>query len=819
MRFHIRPNIYRLGLKYPVFVLSLGILCTLLGYFYAKQLKIQTDFAALLPSKTQSVEGLHQYEDLFGNLGFLVITVQSQSQYNDQADDQDLTKIFAENLSTRIQKHPEVSYVIYPPPVDYFKKRGWLYLDLGDLKEMERRIDRSVELQKKGVSPVFSHLMDFADEADRPDLTFRDMFDKYEKRLKAYGGDVNPDAADRMALLWVKIKFPMGDIEASRKLIAEIKEMEKDLKKSGPYGPIQVGYTGSYETSIEEFDLTGREMEWVSLSVAVALFLILLVYFKKFSSVLLVSFPLVSGVIWTGALTYFIFGHVNVITGFAAAILGGLGSDYGIYLLSRFHKEKDAGVAFLPSCQLAFANTGRATFASMVTTVAAFGSLIFSQFGLFREFGVVGAIGLVMNYLAMMLFIPSILALTHRYHSQEKFGRLVRWNTLQWPQFSRGPHIIAKIFNTRRALVLIGITLLLCGLSALTLPSQARIYFEDGQMDTESLPGNKLYAKVSKVIGGTLNPTVLMIEGREEEKKIVEKLDAQVASGDNAIVFNRVLGLSTFIPNHESEKRTVLQRMIQKYTLASLVLKVEKQKVLESIHETLKAPPITRENLPREITRLFISPKDPRIHAVYLYPAFELVSSDQVKKYYAGIKAEQDSGSQFMPVDTSFILKDIINSIEKEAPRGLCFLLVFLSGVSLVSIRPFKRSVTILVHLLASLILLSAILWLSHIRLNVMNIAMLPIILGTGINCFIHFSHRYNEVGNVKDTISNYMMTILISNFTTIVGFGGLLFTSSVGIRSIGWVAVLGLVIVTLLCAFVFPRCLSLEAPQHEFTF
>ncbi|MCC6272582.1 MAG: hypothetical protein IT572_03860, partial [Deltaproteobacteria bacterium] len=58
---------------------------------------------------------------------------------------------------------------------------------------------------------------------------------------------------------------------------------------------------------------------------------------------------------------------------------------------------------------------------------------------------------------------------------------------------------------------------------------------------------------------------------------------------------------------------------------------------------------------------------------------------------------------------------------------------------------------------------------------------------------------------------------IFVSSLTSLIGFGGLALSSSAGLRSIGWVSILGLSIVTLVCVWVFPRLLLLEgAPGTE---
>ena len=94
-----------------------------------------------------------------------------------------LSEAFADELGASVTQLPTVRYVDYRRPVDFFKDRQWLFVEKDDLVEMERRIDRSIELQEEGVSPIFSNLMDFADPKDRPDLTFEDIKQKYKDKM------------------------------------------------------------------------------------------------------------------------------------------------------------------------------------------------------------------------------------------------------------------------------------------------------------------------------------------------------------------------------------------------------------------------------------------------------------------------------------------------------------------------------------------------------------------------------------------------------------------------------------------------------------
>jgi uncharacterized protein len=806
MKLKTLPKFYLAGIRFPRTVLVISLMVTILGLWASKKLTIETSFNSILPQKTDSVQNLKELKHYFGSIGSLVVTVEAEETQKAEG--------FADAFSKRIGEDSRVRYVDFRRPVDFFKQRQWLYLDMKDLQEMERRIDRSLELEKKGVSPVFSGMMDFADENDRPDLTFKDIRKKYEEKMKGQGEALSSGEDGRLLILWVKPKDSAENIEKNRRLMADIKKMEADLRSHGDYASVKVGYTGEYESGIEEFDMTTRQIALVSILVSAILLLILFLYFKRASGVFLVSVPLAMGVIWTGGLTYLFLGHVNMITGFAAGILAGLGSDYGIYLLTRFYTEKDAGEDFLTCCRRTFSNTGRATFGSMLTTVGGFGALLFSNFKVFTELGLVGALGLIMNYWAMVLVIPAFLTLGERYQKNPFFVWMNRYSAFRMGEGKREKSFVQALFSPTQAAWVVAGVVFLCGLCALTIADQSKIYFEDGQMDTQSLPSNRLYGRVSKVTGGTLKPTVLIVQGLEEGRRTVDVLNREIETQPkDSLVYNRVLGISTFIPENDEEKRPQLQRILEKYQKSQLVNKSQKAKVLSSLRETLASEPVTAQNLPVEVTRNFRSSVDPNVYAVYLFPSLSRTTSEKMALYHHGVMgAREKTGGSFIPVDGAFVSLDVIRLIEKEAPVGFFLVILFLGLFLFLTIHPFRRALMILLHLLAGLVILSGVLWILEIRLNVMNIAMIPIILGTGIDCFLHFSHRYDECETMGQALHLQIPSILISNLTTMVGFGGLLFTSSMGLRSVGWVAVLGLAVMTLLCVFVFPRILVLQS-------
>jgi len=762
------PKIYRLGVLYPKTVLFLALLASVLAFLGAKKLQVETNLLTLLPQETESVAALNEQNKYFGGTSFVVVAVEEK--------DPVLNRQFADVFAQKLEALPSVLYVDYKRPVEFFKKRQWYYLDKQDLAEMELRIDRSLALEKKGASPIYSELMDFADEEDRPDLTFSDIRKKYENKAGVQPKEETSDQEGKFIVLRVKPKEAAENLDSNKKVMEEIQRTEQEVRKTTGLSSVKVGYTGGYQSSIEEQEMVGKQIHYVSTLVAIILLLILLFYFKRFSAVFLVACPLALGILWSGGLVYLLLGHLNLISAFCAAILAGLGSDYGIYLLSRYYHERDQGHDFQKACELAFSNTGLATYLSMLTTVGAFLALIFSKFGVFREFGIVGAVGVFLNYLSMMWVMPSLLTLTLPWARKftEKGWNLQKCLPPQF-EFDFWPRVVHWFYPRKGVQFGIVIFILLVLASVFSIPKESEIYFEDGQMDTSELPANQLYSRVSAVSQMPLSPTILIAKNLEEERKIIQTIEENVQNKDpKDLVYNRVLGITRFLPTHLDEKREILQRIENKFPLVKAGIKKKKEAFLESVKQTLQVSSISLADIPKEVIRIFESYNTPGIYSIYLYPSMVRADSESMDRYHRGIQnLKAQVGIDFVAADGNLVQDDTVKMIKKESPRVLFFVLLFLGLVLIIWLKPFREALLTFTYLFASLILLSGVLWLCKIKLNVMNIVVIPVVLGTGIDAFIHYYIHYYETGDMKETFETRIPAIIVSNLTTIVGFGG----------------------------------------------
>nr|WP_090277635.1 RND family transporter [Mycolicibacterium komanii]CRL72442.1 MmpL protein [Mycolicibacterium komanii] len=94
---------------------------------------------------------------------------------------------------------------------------------------------------------------------------------------------------------------------------------------------------------------------------------------------------------------------------FLSAIMAGAGTDYAVFLISRYHDYLRSGADFDEAVKAALISIGKVITASAATVGVTFLLLSFAQMGVFRTVGVSSAIGIGIAYLAGMTLLPAIL--------------------------------------------------------------------------------------------------------------------------------------------------------------------------------------------------------------------------------------------------------------------------------------------------------------------------------------------------------------------------------------------------------------------------
>src|SRR5262249_7746613 len=152
----------------------------------------------------------------------------------------------------------------------------------------------------------------------------------------------------------------------------------------------------------------------------------------------------------------------------------------GIIYMARFLEARRRGATLLDGVRIAHRETWLPTLTAGFTAAASYGSLMITEFRGFRDFGLIGSIGMVLCWTSTYMTLPSILTVTGRLSplkgrapggppSSHRVDLLSRLRRLTRAGVAFGKPFAALVPVAPRAVSIIGTGLAVAGLVATVL--------------------------------------------------------------------------------------------------------------------------------------------------------------------------------------------------------------------------------------------------------------------------------------------------------------------------------------------------------------
>ena len=140
-------------------------------------------------------------------------------------------------------------------------------------------------------------------------------------------------------------------------------------------------------------------------------FLALLILYRHVIKALIPLVPIILIVGWSGLVMYLFDMSYTPITATLGALVIGIGTEFTILIMERYMEEREKG--HLPQAAIIIANEkiGQAIFVSVVTTLAGFSALLFSDFVILNNFGMMTVVNISFAFLSTVIVMPVILLL------------------------------------------------------------------------------------------------------------------------------------------------------------------------------------------------------------------------------------------------------------------------------------------------------------------------------------------------------------------------------------------------------------------------
>ncbi|MBL8958028.1 MAG: MMPL family transporter, partial [Myxococcaceae bacterium] len=390
--------------KKPFVGLGIALALTVIGGGLSLRLDVVADLEKLLPQSFQSVKDLEPLKERFGGIGHIIFV-------GEDAEVEQLKQFATDIAPLLMTELPDIRYVDFKPTASFFKPRSLYYLDIEDLEEIARRIKEYEKYQRRMANPMFVKL----DDEEPPSLDMSDIEKKYGKRsdqrLATAGSDFYLDPDKKLVFLFAKPSVSSSNLDYMNKLLIAAEKLiaKTDKKKYGPN--FQISLTGTYKYKFDQQQQITADMTRSSTLALIVLLLYLAFHFRSALAVGLVMAPVTLGLSWTYGITELIFGNLNIMTGFLGAVLGGLGTEHGIHLLTRYSTLRAHGKSSEDATREAFEHTGGSALVSSIVASLTFLAVSFSEFRAFREFGVIASIGMLVVLCAYFLILPGFLGI------------------------------------------------------------------------------------------------------------------------------------------------------------------------------------------------------------------------------------------------------------------------------------------------------------------------------------------------------------------------------------------------------------------------
>lgn len=796
----------------PAWVVLAIVLSALLSAVLARRLALHTEFSALLADDSPSVREYRRVaERLPWSSKILIVLEGGDSAALRSAGDHLVQKLKTQRSQWIVDAEDGVQ-----PARRFLLPRALLFLDLPDLQRLVTRVDRL--WQKAVAREAFDLGLD--EVATQPEIDL----EKWPELVELHARwDRYPDgyyqSPDRQALVVVvHTSLGAGQIEPSRRALAQISALVNGVLGAESSSRIRVGYAGDVVTGLSEYGAVRRDLLRVGVLGLGLVLASILLFYARLSALIALAAAVITGCAWTFAATQLLVGELNVATGFLFSIIAGNGINFAIILLGRYFDALRQGLSAKSAVELARARTYRATLTGALAAAAAYGSLYVSGFRALRQFAVIGALGMLLCWLATYLFLPSALLLLARLPTRASPTSASKSGVAYAVPFA---WLVSRIPGW-----VLGACLLLGAISAAALahswgrdPMQYDMKQLFNQMSTAS-EQRRLSAVARSVIGVANESSMAIVCDRHEQvdqlTRALEKRRLEAPAGEKP--FEAVHSIDDFVPAAQAEKIPLAlrlrERLIQAYQ-RGIINDAQWRRLADYLPEA-KMVPFGFEDLPAAVARPFTDRLGRRGGIVYVEP---LHSADEDDVRY--LMRWADSFRETRISDTETVLgsgrvvlfADMISAVLKDLPLASFLSLLMTSAVVLMTARRRSDAMLILGSLLTGVLWLTGMFVMLGLRLNFLNFVALPITFGIGVDYAVNIIQRYREnpqAGPVE-ALRKGGGAVILCSLTTSLGYLALLGSKNQAVQSLGLLAVLGELSCLLGAVLLLPSILALS--------
>ncbi len=823
-------------IRFHKHIIVISLLLTVAALYSCSCLKLEFNILSLLPSSNQSVETFFEVTEEIGLQSLLVVLVDMPEEYNQQDSEKSIEDLADRFMKSGFIKRAEfknddtVIQSLYLSLVRYLPYS----LNPEDLKRLGEQLSddgiiRQVKQNRKMLMTPFNlpvKEMIQADPLGLRDITAQRLSGSSIFRGTGQGRGYFKTKDSRTYFMFLEPVRPPQDMAFSRSLMsamARIKTRVIDEDKG-----ITLSFTGGYPIAVKDEAVSKKDIRATVLTSFVGVMILFGLWFRALRPLLYVGVPLAISLIWTLGLAGFLFGRINILSCVFSCVLVGIGVDFAIHIINRYFDKTRSNLDAAERLGQTFQEAGAGIVIGGFTTALAFFSIGFSDFGGFRELGILTGTGILLCLGVMFFLLPSILVFFSG--SESAGGKIVA------ASFGLRPFLDSVQKYSRISVLVCFICI--CLLAVIGKGVRFDDNFRNFRPEDDSVIN--LQDRVTKWLGGSTAEILVVVEGETEEQAMnrneaVFRILKQLQQSGKIL---RQRSISEFVTSPELQKKNIalirenpdvfnIKRIKATFTAAlkkngfsdpgnSYDCYFDALAQVFNTESVLLLSTLAGTNM-EQLVHPFSYEKGNEYKIVtYINPSKDLWSGKDIFDFKEMIIKEIEKSNipagSFSLTGVNLLTHDIKQMIIKNLKSSLLLAIICILFVLSLYYRQLSLVILSILPLAAGLACLAGFMKIFHIDFNFFNIMVVPMIAGIGIDDGVHFTNTFLRApsSEMPEQIAKTGRAVMLTSLTTLVGFGSIALSHYPGLKSMGVVAVIGITACLLASIVLLPAVFKL---------
>jgi predicted RND superfamily exporter protein len=777
---------------------------------------LRTELEELLPRDAPSVRAIAELRQRVAGIQHLGVVVDTGT-----ADNLPAAERLIDDLAQRVRAYPTdlVRDVRTGSATErrFLEEHAPLYMRLEDLRVIRDRVEARRDWE---VSRETGALLD---SESAPSVDFSDIRARYDSRSLSGGGafalERFSSREQRVSLMLIETAgFDTGPARGAE-LLGRVKHDLASLGGPEAYARgMRIGYAGDIAISVEETDALRQDLSISSVLVMFAVGAVVVLYYRWWQSCIVLIAPLALATTYAFALASlppFGVTELNSNTAFLGGIIVGNGVNFGIVLLARYVEERRRGASPEDAMAVAVDGTRTATLTAALAAGVSYGSLVVTEFRGFRQFGVMGGIGMVLSWVLAFVLMPSLCTW------------LDRGSVLRAPRSFALTCMARFIENAATPIALV--VVVLTALAAIRVsrfgPSELETDFSRlRRADTWTRGEGYWGRRMDGLLQTYLTPIVVLTDDVPTATRVAAALRTAVERPPLRGMVSAVRTAEDALPKDQAAKVVEARALEDDMTpkIRSLLSDDERT----AIDRVLGAPelkPVSISDLPRTFT-LGLRERDGAIGRtvlVYPKPAHALWNGAAIARFVGSLREVTGGASPpSSPARVAGALPlsaDILGAVRRDGPiaSAVAFLGV-LAVVLATSRRAAGGWMLVVGALCVGVVWLAGLSMALGVKLNFANFIAYPITFGIGVDYSVNVVSRYVGDGakNIARAVATTGGAVALCSATTVIGYSSLLLAQNRGLVLFGLLAVLGEICCLSAALIGLPACMIVFRKQ-----